>query len=484
MLLALQPLHLSEWANWNVLVGGTAVNVPPRTPWQILMGGRGTWIERGWVFLLLARQQGLDAVWLSVPVPGPGDQWLRYWTVAVLSNGELYLFDPQLGLPVPAPGGVHFVEGQGLDIQPATLTQFVNDASVLKQLDLGAGEGEKYWVRAQDARNVVAMVEASPAYVEQSMALVESKLSGDEKVVLSISPAELARRVTEHPHVGAAHLWPVPYQMLARQMALNPQGEFRLFVQTKNIPFDLNAPELWVARVRHLGGTFVGKQGAIGPYQEAFVPDSDLKVLRRGYDRTAKDTEVERMLADKDQAAKKKQEEENLRWAYDRALKDALVKQDSRYWLGTLQWARGEYAEAARYFDQRTLQAWPETRASAIRGLQTAIEVLENQLAKPPELRTIPEAVPAFVADLRMRLGMLEAAGPSPWAHGATYNWARAAEALGRVDEAARLLESDPYSPDHYGNRLRARLLRASAEEPPGGGSPAATTDSSTSGPG
>jgi tetratricopeptide (TPR) repeat protein len=278
------------------------------------------------------------------------------------------------------------------------------------------------------------------------MALVESKLSGDDELELSVSPTEQARRVAQARHVLNVQLWPVPYRVLAWQMLVNPQAELSvfwqapLFLQPRVVPLDIYDRHVWTGRVRYLEGRFLGNEGAIVAYQRAIVLDSELEDVRRGY---------------------------------DRALKDALVKQNASYWLGLLQLARGEYEEAASYFDQRTLGAWPKTRGSAIRGLETAVEIVENELEKPPDLRTIPEAVPRAVAALRMYHGMFEAAGPSPWAHGAKYNWARAREALGAVDEAIALLESDPASPQDYGNRVRAKLLRQSNPAASGGQPPA-----------
>ena len=55
---------------------------------------------------------------------------LENWAVGILDEGKLYLFDPRLGLPIPAPGGVKFDEDGQLDIQPATLEQVTKDPSL------------------------------------------------------------------------------------------------------------------------------------------------------------------------------------------------------------------------------------------------------------------------------------------------------------------------------------------------------------------
>ena len=62
---------------------------------------------------------------------------LRPWCVAVLVEGKLYLFDPPLGLPIPAPGGIAVDRAGQLDIQPATLDQVAADdrAAATARLD-------------------------------------------------------------------------------------------------------------------------------------------------------------------------------------------------------------------------------------------------------------------------------------------------------------------------------------------------------------
>ena len=92
----------------------------PQFPWEILLFGRGTAMERAWVFILLCRQQGIDAALLALPETASSlspaveraqekaaattsPARLRLWCVGVLVEGKTCLFDPNLGLPIPAP---------------------------------------------------------------------------------------------------------------------------------------------------------------------------------------------------------------------------------------------------------------------------------------------------------------------------------------------------------------------------------------------
>jgi hypothetical protein len=55
--------------------------------------------------------------------------------------------------------------------------------------------------------------------------------------------------------------------------------------------------------------------------------------------------------------------------------------------------------------------------------------------------------------------------GDSALRSGAKYNLARTNEALGKLEEAAALLE-DETSPQRLGNKLRARRLKGQADTP------------------
>ena len=58
-----------------------------KRPWETLIWGMGSAMERSWVFILLARQQGLDAAVLALEdAADPAHPQLRPWAVAVLSE--------------------------------------------------------------------------------------------------------------------------------------------------------------------------------------------------------------------------------------------------------------------------------------------------------------------------------------------------------------------------------------------------------------
>ncbi|MCE9554732.1 MAG: hypothetical protein K8T91_15355, partial [Planctomycetes bacterium] len=186
----------------------------PLRPWEMLLVGHGTAIERSWLFMLLARQQHLDVVLLATPDPKTPGQF-RVWLPALLHQGNLYLFDMNLGVPVPGP------KGKGI----ATLKEAADDASVLTQLDV---EGAVYPVRAADLKEVLALIEADVPYLSRRTKLVESHLTGERKMVLSVAPAKLAEQLKKSPHLGAARIWLWPYISAAERQHSAPAVQAEL----------------------------------------------------------------------------------------------------------------------------------------------------------------------------------------------------------------------------------------------------------------
>src|SRR5439155_2806604 len=77
-----------------------------------------------YVLLTLLRQLDLDACLIGDASAADGPD--KLWAVGVLADGQVYLFDARLGLPLPGPNG------QGV----ATLAQIRSDPAALKPLDL------------------------------------------------------------------------------------------------------------------------------------------------------------------------------------------------------------------------------------------------------------------------------------------------------------------------------------------------------------
>ena len=204
-----------DWVMRNVtLVPNGALTVPgiPQAqarPYDVLIRGMGTeerggWSERGWVFLVLCRQLGLDAGLVVYNPPGQVagplargsglgpmalEQGLataltrrpaKVWACAVLIDGKVYLFDPTVGLEVPS------ADGRGV----ATLEEAATNPRVLARFQV---PGRVYEPTVADlAAPVRILLESSPGAFAPRMRLLQRDLAGKNRMVLYRDPVEQA----------------------------------------------------------------------------------------------------------------------------------------------------------------------------------------------------------------------------------------------------------------------------------------------------
>ncbi len=402
---------LFDWTVRNIQLEADRPNRIPQFPWETLLLGRGTASERAWTFILLLRQIDIDAAMLVVDGGRGKDDAKnspRPWCVGVLIEGNVYLFDPRLGLPIPAADGVS-LDGVGqLSIRPATLAQAATDEKILQRLD--ADDQHKYGVKASDLKRVTVLLEASPMYLARRMKLLESRLAGPRKMVLSTSAEANAKRWKSVKHVADARLWTLPYETLDRRSHLDAAAArswipqvLPLFVvydervsdrtKTSRDPMEYeqaaggssgprivaHAAPLYRGRVLYLKGKFTGDDGATRCFQIARPSNESL--LKSSADEGEKQVKL---------------------WA----------KLDASYWSGTLTYQQGNYSSAVDYFMTRTLEAFPN----------------------------------------------------SPWTNGARYNLARSYEAQGESQRAILHYSSNAASPDYHGELLRAKWLKEAGE--------------------
>ncbi len=318
-------------------------------PWQVLMYGRGTAEQRAWVFAELCRQQQLDVVMLAT-----GDRW---WLPALWDDGKLYLFDTQLGLPIPGtePGSV------------ATLAELVDNPDRLSQLSV-EGEGD-YPTSAADLKSVHAWMVASPLQLSKRALLLEEAFEGEHFVVLTAGTNRIFDELAKASNLTDTQLWPYPFESIVAEQEMSKQRRERAAVQFLVFA---QRPRLWKARVLHFQGTKdipiedrndplaqpdQGHRKAIALYQDPRVrpPNSALREL-----------------------------EASKRPLYE------LSKANASYWLGLLSYDLANYRVAEDWLARRTLEARPQgpwTRGAqynlartyeAMGELRKAIRVLEQ----------------------------------------------------------------------------------------------------------
>ncbi|SFH61993.1 hypothetical protein [Planctomicrobium piriforme] len=174
----------------------------PFTPYEGLVFGMGSPEHRAWTFCDLLRQMRVDAVIITPKSESLAGQWL----VGVIDPREgVLLFDPRLGMPIPAPS-------QGADQPqsdlPATLVQVLASDEPFRQLDL---PDSPYPMKSEDLKNVSIQLIGNSCSWAPRMArlqfLLPSKFSTELYDGLGASELRtpgLVQRVTE---AGASGLW-------------------------------------------------------------------------------------------------------------------------------------------------------------------------------------------------------------------------------------------------------------------------------------
>lgn len=349
---------LFDWTVRNVQLdpsGDGPTNISH--PWQALVYGHGTAEHRAWVFAELCRQQGIDAVVLQSAARADGKP--APLLVGALVDGQLYLFDPQLGLPIP-----------GAATAVATLAEAAENDALLRALDVSADQA--YPLTAAQLDNVDALIVASPLQLARRSARLEAALEGEEFVKLAADADALGEQLAKQPHIGAVKLWERPFQAVADEFSLKASvrqqaaAEFEPFAQR---------PLLWKARVLHFqGNKDVRAEERNDPLARPRSGHQDAPKLYQ--DRTVRPSDD--VLATLD-ATKRE--------VYEAA------KAASSYWLGLLIYDRGEYEVATSWLGGRTLDRNPEGKWAP--GARYNLARAYEKLGRTDEAVKLLEASPA-----------------------------------------------------------------------------------------
>jgi hypothetical protein len=224
-------------------------------PYDVLMRGMATeaegssWAERGWLFMVLCRQLGVDVGLLNYSLPGAKEPLV--WTCAALIDGKLYLFDTRIGLEIPRPGADPGDDGAGV----ATLDEALGDPSVLGRLDL-PGQSPYGPTRAAllaSSSKIGVLLDSSPGYRSPKMAMLQGSLAGKNRTVLYRDPVDernrFARALGER--AGEIAFWELPAFVEDR---LFNDPRFVRATQHALMFFDPNHYPLVYARIKQLRG--------------------------------------------------------------------------------------------------------------------------------------------------------------------------------------------------------------------------------------
>ena len=192
----------------------------------------------------------------ELPDIAPPERLLAAW----IYEDKLYFFDPEYGLPIPAPNGISIstdAENKGLKIVPATLDQILNDESVLNRMSFtdSRNKERKYYLTSDDFKNAEYYLPVNPTSLSKRMWVLENRLTGKQKMRLTSSPSAVKSQLEKLVPGATVNLWDTPYAAAMfnpmRQSFFNSALDS---VINMPIPDNNDAAPLRRARITHLKG--------------------------------------------------------------------------------------------------------------------------------------------------------------------------------------------------------------------------------------
>ena len=394
-----------------------------RMPWHLLAHGVGDAWERARLFISLLVEARTPAVMLGVRDINQPERIVP-WLVGVLINNDLYLFDPQLGLPIPGPGL------KGI----ATLSQVQANPSMLSDLDLTPAESRRdidYPVVKSQLSHVVALIDVSCQSISKRMALVQKNLAGERRLNLTLDVDQLDKDLKNCQGIAEVRLWDVPFlaeefrwaintalESNSSRLALLPEirreqllGMKVALIKKDNTDFELAG--LSEARHRFVCGIFADDEdknlkGAAKLFDGLRLTDQEID----GFDTNARWKSVYGLT---EQGELSLPEYQQAIMGIKGQLR--LIRVDATYWLALTHFENGNISNAAN---------WLETQQR------------EERSGKNEWQR---------------------------WKHGGEYLRGRCYEGLREFDQAIEVYEAEDarqeiVSAQFYGNVLRGRILK------------------------
>lgn len=157
----------------NLVLVTNEKNVMPLSPYELCILGLGSPEQRAWVYIDVMRQLRIDAVLLRPTKPAPFKL-----LVGVLLDENVYLFDPVLGLPIPAkeqPADAILIQN------PASLADVYQSPEILTDF---YGEYAKDRFSAEELKSAEVVIMGRSSEWSARMRRLEDSLSRKQTFVL------------------------------------------------------------------------------------------------------------------------------------------------------------------------------------------------------------------------------------------------------------------------------------------------------------
>ena len=219
----------------------------------------------------------------DLPDVAPPERLLVAW----IAEDKLYFFDPEYGLPIPAPNGVTLstdAQDKSLKIVPATLEQILADESVLNRMSFtdSRNKERKYYLTPDDFKNAEFYLPVNPTSLSKRMWILETRLTGEQKLRLTSAPSEVKARLEKLVPGASVTLWDQPFAV--PMFSPVRQSDFNVLLETVvNMSHSNDEKPLRRARVMHLKGTLAPQNEdddcAVVWYQRSRYSEEKIKRL-------------------------------------------------------------------------------------------------------------------------------------------------------------------------------------------------------------
>jgi hypothetical protein len=414
---------------------------------DVLTLGVGDWWQRARIFVLLARQQGIDVVLLGLPAEfGEKNQ---PWLTAAIIGKELYLFDLNKGLPVLNAAKTEIV----------TLNQLKENVN-FAQTQLPADHQQQ----PQEALDgLVGLIEADAVAVSHRMAILEKYLTGERQMVLTVAPSIISLRLRTEHQISRSKIWLPVYEGYLFEAALHEKvvakdaSALEFVSSTRDRSLFYEVPQLRQGRFKLLRGDFDNDESSAGVQGE-----SGAKTLMMASRIPTKIIEglLENEGIQQSLGLVKPDNTPVLLWRQVLLNKQRVFVQAKNYasfYIAMIHMEQGHYQNAIDWFEHRTL-------INEIEDAANAESKEELPAADPTANNNSATGQPKFnIQDLL--------SGNSPVNRGDTsltrsafqdlalYNLARCYAALGQQAAAVELLQNSE-SEQQTGDQQLSKLLQ------------------------
>jgi hypothetical protein len=193
----------------------------------VLKRTHGNDIDRSVAFLEMMHQLGQDGC--LVCAPSPDRRSMRPWLAGVLAQGDIYLFDVRLGVPLPGRQG-----------RPATLNDLVAHPELLAVFD---APGHRYDVEAKDVKASQIWLAPPLSAMAGRMSMLEGLWGPASGVRLAVDPEALWNHFQEANRAG------ISVRFVPRRL----DGDSPIVALRRFLPPDQGGTDLsrWLTRFEH-----------------------------------------------------------------------------------------------------------------------------------------------------------------------------------------------------------------------------------------